>query len=462
MSAIGPVVRSGVARAASLLPTAVATLVTSRLIIGHYGIGAFGSFALIVALIALIPLNDLGVGAAVTSAVAQHGPDSAYSRRVLLTSTRVLCASAAAVVVVSVLLGAAGAWPSLLGAASGPNAVVAVAMSIFALSFVPGLGQRMLLGVDRNHVTVIIQTFFTPLILVLVGAVVVLDLDPEWLLVVPPVALVVIMGVTAVVAVRATSFPWATLRQVPDRRRHPGESIRAISGPMLITTLAVPVMLQSDRIVLSHVSSEQALADYSVVIQIFAPLVALIAASAQPLWPIWARARAEGRPGPPLGRIVAIFGTGTALVCLVLVLVADPIGTAIGGDAIDLGWVLPIAAALSVTTQAVSYPVAMKLTDPAGVRLVAAMTLLALPLNVGLSIWFAKAYGAPGPLLATFLVGLFVQTLPALLFDRRRTVARADAPLPAAVAPRPRPRPGPAAPSRPQPSLDRRRPLPYR
>jgi hypothetical protein len=426
MSSIRPVVQSAFARTVSFLPTAVATLLTSRLIIGHYGIAAFNSFALIVSLIALIPLNDLGVGAAVTSAFAQHGPRSRSAERVALTSARVLTVSTFAVIAVAIALAAANLWPTLLGNASGSNAYVAGALAVFALSFLPGLGQRILLGVDRNHVTVVVQSFFTPLILIASVGIILAGLSGSALMIVPPAALVVINLITLVMSIRVTRFEWLqVLRRLPDPHRYPGKSIRAISGPMLLITLSVPLALQSDRIVLSHVASRQAVANYSVVVQIFAPVAALIAASAQPLWPIYAKARSEGRAGPGLGRVLMLFCGAATVLCAFLVAISDPVGKLIGNGRIHLGWLLPAAAGLAVLTQAAAYPVAMKLMDPAGVRFVAVCTGLALPLNIALSIGLGTWIGAAGPLLATFAVGVFVQTIPALLFDRRHeTVGR--------------------------------------
>jgi O-antigen/teichoic acid export membrane protein len=420
MSSIKPVVQSAFARTLSFLPTAVATLLTSRLIISHYGIAAFNSFALIVSLIALIPLNDLGVGAAVTSAFAQHGPRSRSAERVALTSARVLTVSTLGVIAVAVGLAVANLWPTLLGNASGSNAYVAAAMVVFALSFLPGLGQRMLLGVDRNHVTVVVQSFFTPLILVASVGIILAGLGGSYLMIVPPAALLVINIVTLVMSIRVTRFEWRqVLRRLPDPGRFPGKSIRAISGPMLLITLSVPLALQSDRIVLSHVASRQAVANYSVVVQIFAPVAALIAASAQPLWPIYAKARSEGRTGPGLGKVLVLFCGAATVLCGLLVVIAAPVGQLIGNGRIHLGWLLPVAAGLAVLTQAAAYPVAMKLMDPAGVRFVAICTAVALPLNIGLSIVFGSSIGAAGPLLATFAIGVLVQTIPALLFARR-------------------------------------------
>ncbi|MCW2780948.1 MAG: polysaccharide biosynthesis protein [Marmoricola sp.] len=411
------VLRSAIARALSFLPTAVATLLTSRLIIQHYGILTFDAFALVLTLISLIPLNNLGVGAAVTTTYAAEGPESEHSRRVTLTAARTLAVSSVGTAAVVVGLTAIHAWPSLLGVASGPNKYTGLAALVFALSFLPGLGQSMLLGVHRNHVVVISQTFFTPLILLGTVGVIGFGVTGDAVMLGPPISLVIINILTCALATRSTGISWRwLLRALPWRRRYPGASIRGMSGPVLLITLATPIALQSDRLVLSHVSTTQAVADYSVVMQIFAPAIALIAASAQPLWPIYAAARAEGRSGPSLPKMLLLFGGAGALCGALLALVANPVASLIGGDQIHLGWLLPLAGALAVVTAALSYPVAMSLMDPSGVRLIATLTLVALPLNIGLSIIFARHWGAAGPLFASVLVGILVQTLPGVFF----------------------------------------------
>ena len=71
----------------------------------------------------------------------------------------------------------------------------------------------------------------------------------------------------------------------------------------------------------------------------------------------------------------------------------------------------------SIVTAAASYPVAMSLMDPDRVRFGAFLTVLALPLNIGLSIWLAGLVAASGPLLATVAVGIGVQAVPGLIYS---------------------------------------------
>lgn len=399
-------VRSTVARALALAPTALATLLTSRIVITHWGISAFGSYAIIVTLLALLPLNNLGVGAPVTNAYATDGPESDHARKVTLTSARTLAVSTAVTAAASTLLAVTGLWPTLLGAASGPNAVSGLAVAVWAVGFLPGLGQSMLLGLHKNHIAVVMQALLAPLTLALVGVGAVTGLTSGWVMVAPGVAIVLTNVLLARAAARASHVSWRwILRALPFPARWPGASIRAIAAPLLVTSISVPIALQSDRLVLSHVSTTQAVANYSVAIQLFAPLLALIGAAAQPLWPMYAHARARGERGPALHRVLALFVGLSGAASAVLVGVADPLGRLIGAGEVQLGILLPVAAALSTTTQAATFPIAMTLMHPRGARFIATTTTLSLPVNIGLSIVLARSLGAAGPLLATAVAG---------------------------------------------------------
>jgi O-antigen/teichoic acid export membrane protein len=416
-----PIVKSGVARTASFVPQAIASLLTSRIVISHFGIPAFDAYTLSASLILLVPLNNLGVGAAVTSAVAAHGSSHESVHRVTLTAARTVAGSALFLAIVSVFVTIAGWWHAFLGPAAGDGAFYGIAMVVYAITFVPALSQSMLLGVHRFHLSIVVQTFLAPVALLLVGAIVGAKMDERYLIVVPAVALAVVNMANAIVAGRVVKFSWGrVLRELPFPDRYAGASIRAMSGPMLIVSLSTPIQLQSDRIVLSHFATKQAVANYAVAIQIFAPVAALIAAAAQPLWPIYTAARARGGHGPNVAKIMLVFGLACSAVSAVLVLVANPIGHLIGGHQIHLGWTLPIVAAVAIALQAATYPMAMSLMDPVGLRLVALSAAIAAPLNVAVSIFFARWYGAPGPLLASCIVCTVIQIIPVGWYANRR------------------------------------------
>lgn len=416
---------SGLARSFGFLPQGIATLLASHLVIKHYGLHAFDTYALIVSVMALIPLNNLGVGASITQAVAAHGPEDERSTGAALTASRVLSLSALSLAVVSTVLGLLDLWPTLLGDQAGANGFTAAGIVIYAASFVPGLAQSVLLAAGRNHVSLIVVSFQAPLGLAAIAVMIALDADARWVVLVPALAVLGVNLITLVLSARLVRFPWGRiLRRVPFRRTYPGAVIRNLSGPMLITSLCVPIAFTSDRIVLSHVSSASAVAEYSLVLQIFSPVFGLIVAIAQPLWPMYTKARSQGERGPGLKLIFAGFVLGTVLVCATLVAISDRLGRLIGGDDLHLGYLLPTLMGLVMVVLAVAYPLAMSMVDPAGARFAAICAVITAPTNVVASIFLARAYGAPGPLIALLLVSVFVQVIPSLIFVSRRERAR--------------------------------------
>jgi O-antigen/teichoic acid export membrane protein len=415
------VLLSGSMRLVGFVPQAVATLIASRLILTHFGIGSFAAYALIISVISMIPLNNLGVGASVTQAIAAYGATDERSVRTTLTAARVLTASSLVLVAAAVALGVADLWPRLLGDSAGSNTFTALAVGLYGASFVPGLAQSVLLGANHNHVSILVTSFLAPISLVVIGVLIAFDLDARGVLLAPALSLLVVNLVTLLISARLVRFPWLRLvARIPRRRGHPGARIRSLSGPMLITSLCVPTAFVSDRIVLSHVSTDSAVADYSVVLQLCGPIMALIVAAAQPLWPAYTRARAQGGRGPRLGRILLVFGAGTLVCCVALVLLADPIGHLIGGDRIRLGYFLPTVAALVMLLVAIAYPLSMSVVDPVGARFVATCAVITVPANIAMSIWLSGSMGAPGPLVSLLIVSTTIQVIPILVFVRRR------------------------------------------
>lgn len=416
------IVYSALARVLGFVPQGIATLVASHLILKHYGVDAFSSYALIVSVLLLIPLNNLGAGASVTQAVAAHGVEDDVSLRTGITAVRVLGISGFTVTGVALVLGLLDLWPRLLGNSSGANAFVAAAIIIYGLSFVPGLGQAVFLATGRNHFTITIQVFISVLGAFFVWLVHVADLDSRLIVVIPSLAVLLVNWTTFAISQRVTGFSWSTaVARAPFRSRYPGERVRALAIPMLITSLALPLSFLSDRLVLSQVSDDVQLSRYALVLQLFAPVTGLIVATAQPLWPMFTRARVEGRSGPAMKLVLGGFLGGTLVVSTVLVLLADPVGKLISDDKISLGYGLPALAATVTLLQAIAMPLAMSLVDPKGAKLVAITTVMTVPLNLFFSVLAAREWGAPGPMVSMLAVSTVVQIIPWMIFSVRRS-----------------------------------------
>jgi O-antigen/teichoic acid export membrane protein len=196
---------------------------------------------------------------------------------------------------------------------------------------------------------------------------------------------------------------------------------------MLVQMLALPLAMQTDRIVLSHRAGVDVLAQYNLASQMFNPIWAVISAGGVTLWPVFARARARGEALSPVS-ISWLFGAAAAVMAAVLALVSPWLASLASGGAITLGPLLLVAFLVLMSFQGLKYPLGMFMTDPAGLRFQALMVVLMLPVNLGLSWWLAGPLKAAGPVIGSVVgVGLF-QYVAYAWYVRRRTAATAVEP----------------------------------
>jgi O-antigen/teichoic acid export membrane protein len=191
-----------------------------------------------------------------------------------------------------------------------------------------------------------------------------------------------------------------------------------MAWPMLVQMLALPLAMQTDRIVLSHRSETAVLAEYNLAWQMFTPIYLVVAAGGMSLWPVFARARARGQTLSSLS-MSWVFGAAAAAMALVVGLLSPWLADLASGGAIRIGPSLVVAFCVLTVLQAVKYPLGMSMTDAAGLRFQAYMIVAMLPVNTGLSWWLAGLLGAPGPLVGSIVGVTVFQVLANVLYVRR-------------------------------------------
>lgn len=435
------VARSAGARLLVLPVSAVLGLVVTRLVISSYGPAAFAQYGLLVGLALLLPFADLGLSASLMNVVAES-PDPATDpqvRGVLVTAVRLLVGSAVALVAVTVTITVAGWWPSLLGRGLLPGSGSGSAgwcLALIAVGVPLGIGQRVLTGLGRNHVSVIVLGLQTPLVLV---------------------ALLVMIGTgrgdggyVAVLAYAATTALSVVLTLLAARSIHPaigtalraavrvrsvhGARVFATAWPMLVQMVVFPIAMQTDRVILSHVSDLTNLARYNLASQMFTPVWQVVSSAGVALWPIFARQRAAGpgAGGPGPTRVAGWFGAGAAAVCVVISLCSPWLAELASGGAVRLPPALVVSFSLFMVVQAAKYPLGMYLTDVSGLRFQALMMVVMLPVNFGLSWWLGAHIGAVGPVIGSIVGVVLCQVVGPWWWIRtrrpRRPVAGVAAP----------------------------------
>ncbi len=405
---------------------------TTHLMITRFGVGAYAQFGLLATMGALLPFADLGLSAAVMNGIAES-PDPRRDPRVqavLTSALRLLLLSALALAAAAGAATAFGLWPVLLGQgllAHGGSAAALGCGLVFALTLPLGVGQRILTGLHRNQLQVGLQALAAPFLLAGVGLLVLAGRGGWFLPVLSYLASAVVALACVLLAARVLGPALGrAVADVPRLRAVNGVPVMGVAGPMLAQMLALPVALQTDRLLLSHLAGTAELAQYNLGAQLFGLVVQTINSAGIALWPVFAAARARGQLRSPLPAAAAFTGGGLAL-ALALAAILPWVTPVLTDGRVRLdGWVVA-GFVLFVAGQAAKYPLGMYMTDRAGLRFQVAPILVMVPVNLGLS-WVATlALGAAGPILGSGVCVLACQVLPNLWYVRRDLARRAAA-----------------------------------
>lgn len=405
-------------------------LFTSRLIIEHFGTDAYAQYGLLASFPTLLPFADLGIAAVVINAVAAADDprrDSA-TRSSITTAFRILIVAGLVLVSVALVITLLGLWPTLLGeglTAGGPLAAFAC-LAIFGVVLPLTVGQRVLVGLHRTGSQVAAQSVVAPFMFATVGLVVLLSLPlGNYLATLTYLGSALVSVICLVIAARAIRPQISrAIKDVPKLRAVPSVAVLGLAWPNLVQMIALPIAMQSDRLLLSHVASSDALAQYNLSSQLYGMVLQAIAAAGLALWPIYARARARGSIESPLKPMLVFTAAGLGL-ALVLALFSGWIADFISDGAIRLDFWLVGGFVAFVTLQATKYPLGMYMTDKKGLTFQVPPILVMVPLNLGLSWWLIGVVGAGGPIIGSAISVLLCQVVPNYLYVRRDLKRRA-------------------------------------
>lgn len=427
-------IRSGGTKFIALGVSAVLGLIITRLIITNYGVEVFAQYGLLVGLGALIQINALGLSAPLVNAMAvseDPGRDDEL-RRVILSALRVLTVTAVLLIIGVSVMTAAGWWGALLGDSlipgSGPIAA-ALCMSLWAFGMPLDVGQRLLAGMSKNYLTILIGGVQSPIVLL----VLVLTLENRGpagpFIPVVSYAATLIAGVVCFIIAARMIRPtlMRAVSQVPRRKRFPGARILDQAGPMSIIMVALAVAIQTDRIILSHVASPDDLAQYNLAAQMYNPITAIVSAAGITLWPKFAAARAKNEDASPV-RLSLIFGGIGTLLAIGVTLISPFLAQFASGGMVSFTPLLIITFSLLMIVQALQYPYGMYLTDKRGLRFQATMIVMMLPVNLLISWALGKSLGAAGPVIGTVICITLFQLLANMLYVKRANRLRTTQP----------------------------------
>lgn len=416
-------------------------IVTSQLIIVHFGTDVYAQYGLLSSLPSLLPFADLGIAAVVINAVAGSSSPKTdeYVRGAILTALRILLVSGFVFVVISTAISWLGWWPTILGNGlihdDGPTAAWAC-LALFGLALPLSIGQRILVGMERTNIQVLSQIVVAPIILTAVLITVGITAPAgSFLATFSYIANAVNSLICLIIAGRLISPQLGSaIRAVPRIKRFPGVRAAHLAWPMLLQMIALPVAMQTDRLLLSHLTTGDELAQYNLGSQLYGIVIQTVAAAGIAFWPIYAKARSAARVESPLLPTLWFAAGGLALGIILAGLSPLVVGFISGGK-IQLDTWLIAGFVVFVGLQAAKYPVGMYMTDRQGLRFQTIPIFIMVPLNLGLSWWLIGLVGAGGPIVGSAISVAVCQVGPNIWYvnrdlkRRRAAAALTSAPL---------------------------------
>jgi O-antigen/teichoic acid export membrane protein len=423
-----------VARIVGIPVTAILGLLNTGLVIAHTGSVLYGTVSTIATLGTLLPFADLGVGAAVTTAVAigstdvQHRPTVAATIR---TAFFALCAVMLAGLTLSWCAALFGWWDMALSRSFSEEerVVISIALSLFFICLPFGLGSRILTGLGKNHIAVLLNLSGTAFALLFTLGLIGFQATPVSFAISSffgTLCCNVIVAVCALHLLRRAGY--GLLKTGPDRAVQPFRNVRLLSGSgwMLIVMIGLPIGLETGRIVLSHTSSAAELSRFALGAQLYALAWSVITTAGGALWTVFAKQRRESAENLRLWRqMVAVFGCLGLAGGAGLIVLGPWLGEFISGGRVAVSPVQMAMFAALLLVQCVHLPAGVLLTVPNELRWQAACVVVMAVLSVVISIVATPTFGGPAVTAGAVIGILLAQILPDLVMVRSFLESRA-------------------------------------
>lgn len=409
---------SGV-RLATLPITAAAGLLSASIIIRTAGADFFGAISLVGTFLLLLPFADLGLGARVMTIFSQTKSGDAARVNALQAAFRLLLLSSFLISLAGVLGSTVFSWSDLLGLENigmpYTDEATSLAVFIFGLSIPLSLGQRILIGCNRNHFVIAFSTIGSVggLLVVLAGAYT--GVPVAFLGLAQPFALLLSSFFCSLSGLRVAKLAFTDVV----RRLETRESTAAVLSmglSMLAVSISVAIALQSGRIVLAHRSTSQQLSEYALAMQLYAPIWSIFAAGGFALWPRFAAERKEGisatfgifKFSGLFGLVGLVFGVG-------IIVFLSPVSALVSGGSLSLSRQILVALALLLLVQSTQLTSGMAFTSGKGLRFQAVCAVSMCVSVLVSSWWLTPSLGARGPLFAVAVSVLLFQIIPAVV-----------------------------------------------
>ncbi len=408
---------------ATLPVQAVATAATIFLTINSVGVDDYATIGLIVGLQALFGFLNLGTSASLANAAGESlvcGNQRLFA--VLVTATRVIGLMGVTLILSSVAVAALGLWPTLLGGGDPQLLTVGALMVVVSVALLQVFGQGLaiLMNTGRWLLATLATTAASVVSLILVGISSITHAAPLAFVASAFGGQLVVAVVCALLAARVVGISLRRLSLAVLERGYVGARLGHEARPALVMWLMLPIAYQTDRLLLSHLSTPDQLAAYNVSSQFFTALFSIVAAGSAVLWGVFSRARAEEALPSAAGFVRLTLGFTSVGIVLALgyVLTTPWVVGLITGRRVTVSIWLAVAFGMLLVAQSFHQPSAMIQTDPAGLRFNAIAVSVMAVANLGLGLLLTRSLGAVGPVAASVMSMTVALALPSFVRAR--------------------------------------------
>lgn len=394
---------------------ALVGLLNTAIIVRETGEAVFGLVSLVTTLSLLLPFADLGIGAVITNACSRRGRlvDDAMAVATVQRGMRVLAVVAVALILMSLVIMATDGWGSLLGTRSGPfdRIAITVAACLIALGIPAGIGVRILIGLDRNPLAVLLTMANAIFTLLITLALLAADTAGIWYAVSGAAGALIGNCIATAVALRVSGLGRSAFK------RPTAEYVRSglLRGSlwMFVASVGLPLGLQTHRLILSHVSTPGELSRYALMAQVYALGWMVFSTAGMALWPVFVKRRPDVPATTQLWlKSMAAFGA-LSVVAAVGIVLLGPWATALLSDGeLVATRSLAVAFAALLVVQCVHLPAGVMLTMPREARWQSFCIMAMGLLSVTLGVWWGGLWGGAGVVAAATVAVIAAQVLP--------------------------------------------------
>lgn len=415
------------ARAVTMAVSLVFGIMTTRMILGEAGVEYYALYSLLVTFPSLLAFTDLGSGAVIVNSVATSDDlRTDLKLRYQLTSVgRILVLFATVTMILNTVLLATGGWVAVLGDAGElPRAALAAftCVSVFCVGVPVGIWVRILLGLRKNHLVILLQGLISPLTFAGVWALLSLDEASQSAFLALAsfgASLIVSILGLSLTAHRTSPLISASARMLPHPRAHPGVRVMDVGWPMLAQLVTYPIAVSAQRYVLAHSGTHADVAEYAVAGQVFFAFNGLVIAAGVALWPHYARKRHMGALSRGPFVLSLAFASGIAFATAVTALIGPWLFGFITDGALHVAPQTVFWFGAMIMMTAAVYPLGMFIMDKPGIRFQVLPTLSMAATSFVLALVLTPSLGVIGPLIGATTALLVCQFVPFIIYIRR-------------------------------------------